>query len=258
MSPDSQRPKRAKLTAHDRERYAWQLDVPKFGEEGQCKLKGATVLVTRAGGVGGAVALELAAAGVGRLILAHAGNLRLDDLNRQLLMNNDGIGKPRIDCASRRLKELNPEIEVVLIPENVSESNAARLVAEADVVVDAAPLFTERYALNRACVAARKPLVECAVFALELHVTTIIPGRTPCLDCIYPEDPAWWRRRFPVFGAVAGTAGCLGAVEVIKLLTACGEPLAGRMLIADLGSNSFRTVRVTRQPGCAVCGKMKA
>ena len=134
MSPDSQRPKRPKLTAHDRERYAWQLDVPKFGEEGQRKLKGATVLVTRAGGVGGAVALELAAAGVGRLILAHAGNLRLDDLNRQLLMNSDGIGKPRIECASRRLKELNPAIEVVLIPENVSENNAARLTQDESTV----------------------------------------------------------------------------------------------------------------------------
>ena len=258
MSPESQRPKRPELTAHDRERYAWQFDVPKFGEEGQRKLKGATVLVTRAGGVGGAVALELAAAGVGRLILAHAGNLRLNDLNRQLLMCDDWIGKPRVECAARRLRELNPAIEVIPVAENVSESNAARLVAEADVVVDAAPLFTERYALNRACVAARKPLVECAVFALELHVTTIVPGRSPCLACIYPEDPAWWRRRFPIFGAVAGTAGCIGALEVIKLLTACGEPLAGRMLTADLGSNSFRTVRVSRQPGCPVCGKVNA
>ena len=255
MPPESQPPA---LDAQDRERYAWQFDVPKFGEEGQRKLKGATVLVTRAGGVGGAVALELAAAGVGRLILAHAGNLRLDDLNRQLLMRDDWIGKPRVECAARRLRELNPAIEVIPIAENVSDANAARFVADADVVVDAAPLFTERYALNRACVAARKPLVECAVFALELHVTTILPGRGPCLACIYPEDPSWWRRRFPVLGAVAGTAGCIGAVEAIKLLTSCGEPLAGRMLIADLGSNSFRTVRVSRQPDCPVCGKVSA
>lgn len=243
------------LDASDRERYAWQFDVPKFGEEGQRKLKGASVLVTRIGGVGGTAAYELAAAGVGRLILAHAGDLRNDDLNRQLLMTSEWVGKPRVECAARRLLELNPTIEVVPIAENATEENAARLIASADVIVDAAPLFHERYALNRACVAAGKPLVECAMFALELHVTTIVPGATPCLACLYPEDPEWWRRRFPVLGAVAGTAGCLGAMEAIKLITGCGEPLAGRMLIADLGSNSFRTVRVRRKPDCPVCGK---
>ena len=243
------------LEPHERDRYAWQFDVPKFGEEGQLKLKRATVLVTRIGGVGGMAAYELAAAGVGRLILAHAGTLRVDDLNRQLLMTSDWIGKPRVACAARRLRELNPGVEVIAIEENATDENAARLIAEADIVVDAAPLFTERYALNRACVAARKPLVEAAMFALELHVTTILPGRTPCLECIYPASPAWWQRRFPVLGAVAGTAGCLAAVEVIKLLTGCGEPLAGRMLIADLGANAFRTVRVRRKPACPVCGQ---
>ena len=243
------------LDPHDRQRYAWQFDVPKLGEEGQRKLKGATVFVTRVGGVGGTVAYELAAAGVGRLIIAHAGELRIDDLNRQLLMTSDWVGKPRVECAARRLRELNPNVEVIPIGENATDENAARLIAGADVVVDAAPLFSERYALNRACVAAGKPLVECAMFALELHVTTILPGRGPCLACLYPDDPAWWSRRFPVLGAVAGTAGCLGAVEVIKVLTGCGEPLAGRMLIADLGSNSFRTVRVRRKPDCPVCGK---
>jgi len=254
MSAKDQPPATPGLEPAERERYAWQLDVAKFGEEGQSKLKRATVLVTRVGGVGGAVAYELAAAGVGRLILAHAGNLRLDDLNRQLLMTTDWVGKPRIECAARRLRDLNPGVEVIPIRENASEENAARLVAEADVVVDAAPLFSERYALNRACVAARKPLVESAMFALELHLTTLLPGRTPCLECIYPGNPAWWRRRFPVLGAVAGTAGCLAAMEVIKVLTGCGEPLAGRMLIADLGSNAFRTVRVRRRPECSVCG----
>ena len=242
------------LAPSERERFGWQLDVPGFGEEAQRKLKGASVLVTRVGGVGGMIAYELAAAGVGRLILAHAGNLRPDDLNRQLLMTHDWIGRPRVECAARRLRELNPALEVVAIGENASEENAARLVAQADVVADAAPLFAERHALNRACVATGRPLVECAMFALELHVTTILPGRTPCLECIYPANPDWWRRRFPVLGAVAGTAGCLGAMEVIKVLTGCGEPLAGRMLVADLGANSFRTVRVRRVSGCPVCG----
>lgn len=241
------------LTSHDLERYSWQLDVPGFGEAGQRKLKGATVLITRCGGVGGTAALELAAAGVGHLILAHAGTLRLDDLNRQLLMATEHVGKPRIDSAARRLRELNPNVEVTSIAENATPENAARLVEKADLVIDAAPLFTERYALNRACVAAGKPLVEVAMYAMELTLTTILPGKTPCLECIFPESPAWWQRRFPVFGAVAGTAGCLAAMEAIKVLSGIGEPLAGTMLCGDLGTQSFRKVSLRKLAQCPCC-----
>ena len=241
------------LTSHDLERYSWQLDVPGFGEEGQRKLMGSTVLVTRCGGVGGTAALELAAAGVGHIILAHAGALRLDDLNRQLLMTTEHIGKPRIASAARRLRELNPNVEVTTIAENATTENAARLVEKADLVIDAAPLFSERYALNRACVAAGKPLVEVAMYAMELTLTTILPGKTPCLECIFPENPAWWRRRFPVFGAVAGTAGCLAAMEAIKVLSGIGEPLAGTMLCGDLGTQSFRKVSLHKLAMCPCC-----
>src|SRR6187551_905897 len=108
------------LSADERSRYEWQLWVRDFGEEGQRRLKAATVFVSRIGGVGGTVAMQLAAAGVGRLILAHAGDLRLNDLNRQLLMTTDWIGKPRIESAVRRLQELNPHVAVETIGENVS------------------------------------------------------------------------------------------------------------------------------------------
>src|SRR5262245_10129694 len=140
------------LTPEEKSVYEWQLGLSGFGEAGQEKLKGATVLVTRVGGVGGAAAYQLAAAGVGRMVLAHAGNLRANDLNRQLLMTHDWIGKPRVQCAARRLRELNPRLEVVAVEENVSEENAARLVAGADLVLDAAPLFQERLLLNREAV----------------------------------------------------------------------------------------------------------
>src|SRR5579863_3684799 len=100
------------LTADEQVRYAWQLTVRDFGLEGQRRLKQATALVSRIGGVGGSVALQLAAAGIGRLILAHAGNARLDDLNRQLLMTTESLGRPRIESAARRLRELNPHVEI--------------------------------------------------------------------------------------------------------------------------------------------------
>lgn len=242
------------LADFERSRYEWQMWVPGFGEEGQRKLKSASVLVSRVGGVGGAVAYQLAAAGVGRLVLAHAGNLKASDLNRQLLMTHDWIGKPRVECAARRLKELNPLIEVEAVAENVSSANAARLVSSADLVVDCAPLFQERYAMNAEAVRQRKPLVECAMFELEARLTVILPGKTPCLACIYPETPPDWKRQFPVFGAVSGSVGCMGAMEVIKVLTSLGEPLAGRLLTFDLRTNLFRTVNLKRDPACPVCG----
>ena len=242
------------LSPLEEEIYGWQIPVTDFGLEGQKRLKGASVLVSRCGGLGGVVAYELAAAGVGRLILAHAGNVKPSDLNRQLLMTRDWIGKPRIESVRRRLLELNPDLEIVAVAENVSSENVSRLVAEADVVVDAAPLFEERYALNEAAVEQGKPMVECAVYELEAHLTTIVPGESPCLRCLYPDQSTTWTRRFPVFGAVSGSLGGLAALEAIKLIAGFGQPLTGRLLTYDLKDFSFRTLRVRRNVDCSTCG----
>jgi molybdopterin/thiamine biosynthesis adenylyltransferase len=242
------------LTADERATYEWQMSVRGMGEEGQRRLKGASVLVTRIGGLGGLVAYELAAAGVGRLVLAHAGVIRPGDLNRQLLMTHAAIGSSRVECAARRLRELNPRADIVAVPENVSATNSERLVALVDVVACCAPLFEERFALNEQCVRESKPMVDCAMYELTGQVTTILPGRTACLACRVPEAPATWTRQFPVFGAVSGAIGCLGAMEVIKLITGIGEPLADRLLTCDLADMRFRTVRTTRRPDCRVCG----
>jgi molybdopterin/thiamine biosynthesis adenylyltransferase len=242
------------LTDEERAVYEWQLWVPGFGEAGQRALKGASVLVTRVGGIGGTAACYLAAAGVGRLVLAHAGSIRHADLNRQILMTHAGLGSARVESAAHRLRDLNPRVAVDTVPENVSESNLERLVGSVDLVVDAAPLFRERFLLNAEAVRQRKPLVESAMYELEAQLTTIVPGRTPCLACLYPADPPGWQRRFPVFGAVAGTVGSLAAMEAIKVLAGFGEPLLGRLLVCDLGTMTFRTVRVQRRPDCPVCG----
>ncbi|MCE9548096.1 MAG: HesA/MoeB/ThiF family protein [Planctomycetia bacterium] len=245
------------LTDDERAIYQWQLWIPEFGEAGQERLKGASVLVSRVGGLGGLVAYQLAAAGVGKLILAHGGNVRPSDLNRQLLMTHDGLGKSRVESARRRLLELNPRLTVETLAENVAESNVEQLVRAADIIVDCAPLFEERYLMNREAVRQRKPLVDCAMYDLEIHLTTILPGRTPCLSCLYPEKPAAWKREFPVLGAVAGTAACLGATEAIKLIAGFGQPLAGRMLIGDLRDMSFRTIKLNRREDCRVCGGVR-
>ncbi|MCH2136225.1 MAG: HesA/MoeB/ThiF family protein [Phycisphaerales bacterium] len=222
--------------------YEWQLDVPGHGVPGQEKLAGATVLVSRVGGLGSPVAYELAAAGVGRLVLAHAGVTKHSDLNRQLLMTHANLGSSRVECASRRLKELNPRLDVVAIDANINERNAAELVAMADVVVDAAPLFQERLAMNDAAFAKGIPIVECAMYDLEATITTQQAGRTSSLRDLVPEPPDPWQRRFPVFGAVSGAVGCLGAMEAIKCITGLGEPLFNRMLFMNLRNMRMRTL----------------
>ncbi len=242
------------LTPEERERYEWQLWTPGFGEEGQRKLKNATVLISRCGGVGGTVALELAAAGVGRLILAHGGELRLNDLNRQLLMTTDHVGKRRVDSAVTRLGELNPNVEVVAVPENITASNVGGLVSRADLVVSAAPLFEERLLMNREALRQRKPLIECAMYDMEAIIMPVLPGETACLGCMTPEPPKWWKREFPVFGAVAGTAGCIAAVEAIKTLTGLGESLAGSLIAIDFRKCHVRKVAVMRDEACELCG----
>jgi molybdopterin/thiamine biosynthesis adenylyltransferase len=244
---------RAPLTAEEKGIYAWQLTIPGFGEAQQEKLKAASVLVTRVGGVGGTAALYLAAAGVGRLVLAHHGKLRASDLNRQILMSAEGLGKKRIELASKRLRDLNPRLELLTVPENAGPDNVERLVKEADLVVDAAPLFRERFALNREIVRTRTPMVDAAMYELEGQLTTILPGKSPCLACLYPDEPPAWRREFPVLGAVAGTMGALAALEAVKVLAGVGEPLAGRLLHADLRSMAFRTVHFKRDAHCRVC-----
>lgn len=244
------------LTPVERNRYEWQLSVRDFGEEGQRRLKAATVLISRIGGVGGSAAMQLAAAGVGRLILAHAGDVRLNDLNRQLLMTTDWIGKPRVESAVRRLRELNPHVEIETVAENINDSNAAELVRRCDVVVSAAPLFAERLLMNREAVRHRKPLVDSAMYELEGRLTTILPGRSPCLSCLYPEPPPNWKREFPVFSAVSSTVGSLAAMEVIKLITGIGEPLTGRLLTFDLRDVTFRAIPILRQADCVTCGSI--
>jgi len=243
------------LTETERATYEWQMWVSDFGEQGQQRLKNASVLISRVGGVGSVVAYELAAAGVGKLVLAHAGDVKPSDLNRQLLMTHDWIGKPRIQSIERRLRDLNPRLEIVPVGENVNESNAVDLVQQADLVVDCAPLFPERFLMNQQAVQQRKPLVECAMYDLEAQLTTIIPGESPCLRCLYPEAPPTWTRQFPVFGAVSGTIACMAAMEAIKVIAGFGETLAGRMVHVDLRQMSFRTLRVKRRPACPTCSK---
>ena len=198
------------LTPSELERYSRQIQISGFGENGQRLLKNTVAVVTGVGGLGGTVALYLAIAGVGKIILVRGGNLRVDDLNRQILMTNSWVGQPRVYKAKETILNINPDIEVEVIPEFVTSENVDSLVKNSNIAFDCAFDFTERDLLNTACVRWRIPMVEAAMSGMEAYLTTIIPGETSCLSCIFPEKPKWDKWGFGVLGAVSvGTAALL-------------------------------------------------
>jgi molybdopterin/thiamine biosynthesis adenylyltransferase len=242
------------LTPSEVERYSRQMMLPNFGETAQKRLKSATVLVTGVGGLGGTAALYLAVAGVGRLILVRGGDLRLDDMNRQILMTDDWVGKPRVFKAKETLEAINPNVIVETIHDYITPDNVDGLVQSADMALDCAHNFSERNLLNEACVKWRKPMVEAAMDGMEAYLTTIIPGVTPCLSCLFPEKPEWDLRGFSVLGAVSGTLACLTALEAVKLITGFSQPLLSQLLTIDLHRMEFAKRRSYRDRECPVCG----
>ena len=242
------------LTEIDKLRYSWQLDVPGFGEREQVTLKNSTALVTRVGGIGGPVAQSLAAAGIGKLILAHAGKLREDDLNRQILMSRDQIGESRVKCAAGTLKRFNSDTQIEVFDENVNNVNIDRISSEADIIFGCAPLFEERFLLNEAAVKGNKPLIDCAMYSMEGQVIPIVPGTTPCLKCIYPDDPEHWQRKFPVFGAVSSLVAQIGVIEGIKILCQFDDPSLGEMIRFDASLMNVKKIRLLpRRENCPAC-----
>ncbi|NJM97147.1 MAG: HesA/MoeB/ThiF family protein [Phormidesmis sp. RL_2_1] len=252
--PTSTVPTSTVLTPTEVERYRRQMMLPGLGEAGQIQLKNTTALVTGVGGLGGTAALYLAVAGVGKLILVRGGDLQRDDLNRQVLMTDDWVGHPRVFKAQETLTKLNPDIEIEAVCEYVTDNNIDALLQPADIALDCAFDFKERDLLNAACVRQNKPMVEAAMNSMEAYLTTIVPGKTPCLTCLFPEKPTWDRWGFGVLGAVSGTLACLAALEAIKLITGLGEPLLGQLLTMDLARAEFAKRRPYHDPNCPVCG----
>ena len=245
------------LTPTEVERYRRQMMLSNFGEEAQQKLKSSTVLVTGVGGLGGTAALYLAVAGIGKLILVRGGELRLDDMNRQVLMTDDWVGSPRVFKAQETLLSINPDVEIQAVNDYVTAENVDALVQSADIALDCAHNFTERDLLNAACVRWRCPMVEAAMNDMEAYLTTIIPHETGCLSCLFPEKPDWDRRGFGVLGAVSGTLACLTALESIKFLTGFSSPLLSQLLTMDLGRLEFAKRRTHLDPDCPVCGQQR-
>ena len=245
----------AALSDWELEKYKRQIMIPGFGPEAQEKLRAASALVTRVGGLGGTVAWWLAAAGIGKLVTGHGGKVTPSNLNRQTLMRGDGVGQPRAPQAQETLLRFNPDLEVVAYAADANESNVADWVGQVDIVCDSSPDFGERLLLNRECWRQGKPMVDSGMNGMEAQLTTIVPPETPCLQCLVPEVPDWWDPQgFGVLGALPGALGGLAALEVIKVLTGYGEPLKGKLLVFDGEDLTFSKYTIHRRPDCPVCG----
>lgn len=245
----------------DIERYARQLILPEVGGAGQKKLAKARVLLVGAGGLGSPAALYLAAAGVGTLVLVDNDNVDLSNLHRQLLHFSPDVGKAKVQSARDKLAALNPGMKIVAKKSRFTPTNAARLMAGCDLVLDGSDNFETRYAVNAACVAQGVPLVWGAVLRWEGQVMTVLPGKSACYECLFPEPPdsalAQSCSNAGIIGSVAGTVGCLMATEALKLLLGKGNPLSGNLLTLDLLNVRLRQRAVQRWGNCPRCARLE-
>lgn len=244
-----------RLTGRELERYRRQLMLDGFTLDHQRKLKESTALIAGIGGLGGTAAVYLAVAGIGKMKLTHYGNLTLSNMNRQILMKHECIGKARVMQAKKSIHEINPDVEIDIYNDRTTEDNVDTLLAGVQIALSARPNFLERRILNEACVSRNIPMVEAAMNGLEGYIFNVVPGSTPCLNCLYPEDdPQWEELGFPVLGAVSGMLGCIMAMEAIKLLTGFGKPLMSQMLVFNTVNMEFRKFRTIRHSRCRICG----
>lgn len=244
------------FTASERDRYARQLDLPGFGAAGQERLREGRVLVVGCGGLGSPALTYLAAAGVGRLGFVDADLVETSNLQRQILHATTDIGRLKTVSAEARLRAINPHVHLEAYPLRLSADNARSVFAPYDVVLDATDNYGSKYLINDVCCALRKPLVHAGLSPTGGQVMTILPGRSACLRCIAPEQPAEPPRPEGPIGFMPGVLGALAAGEAIKFLTGFGELLAGRLLLYDGLAGSFQTIAASPSPSCCACAHL--
>ena len=246
------------LSEEEIARYARHLITPEVGMAGQLKLKRAKVLQIGTGGLGSPITMYLAAAGVGKLGLVDSDVIEVSNLQRQILHGTSDVGRLKLDSARDTLADINPHVEIQSYNTRFSRQNALEIVQDYDIVVDGTDNLATRYLLSDVCVLLGKPLVHASVFRFEGHITVFDAKRGPCYRCVHPEPPPpEFVQRLSVGGILGvqpGIAGCIQALEVIKLIVGKGTPLIGRMLVFDGVNLKFREVQVRKDPDCVACG----
>ena len=238
-------------------RYSRQILIPSFDIAGQEKLKSARVLVVGAGGLGCPVALYLGAAGVGELTLVDDDTIELANLQRQIGFEDSWLGDAKAGRLADRVRAINPEVSVTAVHQRVEAEHLQRLVQEASLVLDCTDNFATRFALNRACVAAKVPLVSGAAIQGEgqLSVYDSREQGSPCYHCLYPEEgnEELTCSEAGVIAPLVGMIGSAQAMEAIKVISGVGKPLVGRLLILDAWQMQWREMKLAKDPGCPVC-----
>ena len=239
-------------------RYSRHILLDELGPDAQARFGAAHALVVGVGGLGGPVAQFLTAAGVGTITLCDADRVDLTNLQRQILYATGDIGRSKVDAAAARLAAVNPDVTLHRVPARVGGEELAALTAAADVVIDCCDNFETRHAVNRACVAHRKPLVSGAAirFDGQVAVFDVRDPASPCYHCLFGEGDELEETRcatMGVFAPLVGIVGATQAAEALKLVSGVGESLAGRLLLLDALAMQWREMRVPRDPTCPAC-----
>ena len=246
------------LSREELTRYARHVILPDVGIDGQRRLKGARVLCVGAGGLGSPAAMYLAAAGIGTIGIVDDDAVDASNLQRQILHDSAGLGRPKVESARDRLKAINPNVSVEMHHVRLTSANALDILDRYDVVLDGADNFPTRYLVNDACVLLGKPNAFGAVFRFEGQASVFASKSGPCYRCIYPEPPPPGLvpscAEAGVFGVLPGIVGTIQATETIKLVLGVGETLVGRLLVYDAMRMAFRELKVPKDPDCPVCG----
>lgn len=239
-------------------RYSRHLIMPEVGMEGQLKLKQAKVLCIGAGGLGSPLTLYLGAAGVGKLGLVDFDVVDYTNLQRQVIHGTSDVGRTKLDSARDTLLEINPNVEIETFETRLSSDNALDIFREYDIIADGTDNFPTRYLVNDACVLLGKPNVYASIFRFEGQASIFHAQQGPCYRCLYPEPPPPGLvpscAEGGVLGVLPGIMGCIQAMEAIKLILGCGEPLIGRLLLFDALGMKFRELKLRKNPDCPICG----
>lgn len=245
-----------KLSHKEIHRYSRHLLIPDVGLAGQQKLKAASVLIIGTGGLGSPVALYLAAAGVGRIGLVDYDLVDFSNLQRQIIHGESRLGDLKVESARDRLLDLNSGIQVDIYKEFITSENAFEIAEPYDLIIDCTDNFPTRYLVNDLCVLTGKPNVYGSIFRFDGQASVFSAEQGPCYRCLFPEPPPPGMvpscAEGGVFGVLPGTIGSIQAAEALKLILGIGEPLIGRLLLFDALDMSFQTVKLQKNPTCAV------
>ena len=246
------------LTGDELRRYGRHLVLPQVGTEGQRRLKDSKILLVGAGGLGSPAALYLAAAGVGTLGLVDFDVVDVTNLQRQVIHGTSDIGRPKLDSAADRIRDINPHVHVEQFDTALDSTNALGIARDFDVIVDGTDNFPTRYLVNDTCVILGKPNAFGSVLRFEGQASVFATETGPCYRCLFREPPPPGLvpscAEGGVLGVLPGLIGTIQATETIKLVIGQGETLAGRLLLIDALTMQFRTINVRRDPECPACG----